>query len=88
MCILERRDARDNVRNGRACLHTLRGEQKITLCRAAGREFTNSPSRGATTAVRLYLARTALSLLVAGDAGSKPALQRRFFDFVLLSSSR
>ena len=72
----------DKVRNGMASGNTLRGEQKITLGRATGREFTITEANGTTTAVRLYWARNRLyQLMVAGRAGieNQPGT-RRFFD--------
>jgi hypothetical protein len=72
----------DKVRHGMASGNTLRGEQKITLGRAAGREFTITEGNGGTTAVRLYWARNRLyQLLVTGRAGiENQADTRRFFD--------
>ena len=76
----------DKVRNGMASGNTLRGEQKITLGRAAGREFTIIQANGATTAVRLYWARNRLyQLLVAGQSGIETQPDtRRFFDLFVL----
>ncbi len=72
----------DKVRNGMASGNTLRGEQKITLGRAAGREFTVTQANGATNAVRLYWARNRLyQLMVTGRAGIETQPDtRRFFD--------
>ena len=50
----------DKVRDGMAAGSTLRGEKKLTLGRAQGREFTLAQANGTTTAVRLYWARNRL----------------------------
>lgn len=77
----------DKVRNGMASGNTLRGEQKITLGRAAGREFTITEASGATTAVRLYWARNRLyQLMVTGRTGieNQPDTRRFFDSFALV----
>ena len=51
----------DKVRDGMAAGNTLRGEKKLTLGRAQGREFTLAQANGTTTAVRLYWARNRLT---------------------------
>ena len=72
----------DKVRDGMASGNTLRGERKIALGRATGREFTIALANGANTAVRLYWARNRLyQVMVTGGAGIENlADTRRFFD--------
>jgi hypothetical protein len=72
----------DRARDGMAAGHTLRGEKKITLGRAAGREFVVAEANGNINAVRIYFARNRLyTLTVTGRAGieNQPDT-RRFFD--------
>ena len=72
----------DEVPNGMASGNTLRGEQKLTVGRATGREFTITEANGATNAVRLYWACNRLyQLMVTGRCGieNQPDT-RRFFD--------
>jgi hypothetical protein len=77
----------DKVRNGMASGNTLRGEQKLTLGRATGREFTITETNRATTAVRLYRARNRLyQLMVTGRAGieDQPDTRRFFASFTIV----
>ena len=79
----------DKVRDGMAAGNTLRGEKKITLGRAQGREFTITQPSGAITAVRLYWARNRLYQLgVTGRTGveSQPDTRRFFDSFTLVRS--
>jgi hypothetical protein len=70
----------DKVRDGMAAGSTLRGEKKLTLGRAQGREFTLAQSNGTITAVRLYWARNRLYQLgVAGRAGVENQPETRHF---------
>ena len=77
----------DKVRDGMAAGNTLRGEKKLMLGRAAGREFTMAQANGATTAVRLYWARNRLyQSAVTGRAGIETQPDtRHFFEFVRAS---
>jgi len=79
----------NKVRDGMAAGNTLRGEKKLTLGRAEGREFTLVQANGTTTAVRLYWARNRLYQLgVTGRAGvEKQPETRHFFEsFALVRS--
>ena len=74
----------DKVRDGMAAGSTLRGEKKLTLGRAQGREFTLAQANGTTTAVRLYWARNRLYQLgVTGRGGVENQPEtRHFFEFL------
>jgi hypothetical protein len=79
----------DKVRDGMAAGNTLRGEKKLTLGRAQGREFTLAQANGTTTAVRLYWARNRLYQLgVTGRAGveNQPETRHFFESFALVRS--
>lgn len=79
----------DKVRDGMAAGNTLRGERKLTLGRAQGREFTLAQANGTTTAVRLYWTRNRLYQLgVTGRAGveSQPETRHFFESFALVRS--
>jgi hypothetical protein len=79
----------DKVRDGMAAGNTLRGEKKLTLGRASGREFTLAQASGTTTAVRLYWARNRLYQLgVTGRAGveNQPETRHFFDSFALVRS--
>jgi hypothetical protein len=79
----------DKVRDGMAAGNTLRGEKKLTLGRAQGREFTLAQANGTTTAVRLYWARNRLYQLgVTGRAGveNQPETRHFFDSFALVRS--
>ena len=81
----------DKVRDGMAAGNTLRGEKKLTLGRAQGREFTLTQANGATTAVRLYWARNRLYQLgVTGRAGveNQPETRHFFKSFTLVRVAR
>ncbi len=76
----------DKVRDGMAAGNALRGEKKLTLGRAQGREFTLAQANGTTTAVRLYWARNRLYQLgVTGRAGveNQPETRHFFESFAL-----
>ena len=67
--------------------NSLRGEKKLTLGRAQGREFTLAQANGTTTAVRLYWARNRLYQLgVTGRAGveNQPETRHFFESFALV----
>ena len=77
----------DKVRDGMAAGSTLRGEKKLTLGRAQGREFTLAQANGTTTAVRLYWARNRLYQLgVTGRGGveNQPETRHFFESFALV----
>ena len=79
----------DKVSDGMAAGNTLRGEKKLTLGRAQGREFTLAQANGTTTAVRLYWARNRLYQLgVTGRAGveNQPETRHFFQSFALVRS--
>ena len=79
----------DKVRDGMAAGSTLRGEKKLTLGRAQGREFTLAQANGTTTAVRLYWARNRLYQLgVTGRGGvqNQPETRHFFESFALVRS--
>ena len=79
----------DKVRDGMAAGNTLRGEKKLMLGRAQGREFTVTQANGAVTAVRLYWARNRLYQLgVTGRAGveNQPETRHFFESFALVRS--
>lgn len=79
----------DKVRNGMASGSTLHGERKITLGRAAGREFTITQANGTTNAVRLFWARNRLyQLVVTGRAGieTQPDTRRFLDSFTIVRS--
>lgn len=79
----------DKVRDGMAAGNTLRGEKKLTLGRAQGREFTLAQANGTTSAVRLYWARNRLYQLgVTGRAGveNQPETRHFFESFALVRS--
>ena len=79
----------DKVRDGMAAGNTLRGEKRLTLGRAQGREFTLAQANGTTTAVRLYWARNRLYQLgVTGRAGieNQPETRHFFESFALVRS--
>lgn len=80
----------DKVRDGMAAGKTLRGEKKLTLGRAQGREFTLTQASGATAAVRIYWQRNRLyQLSVTGRPGieSQPDTRRFFDSFTIVRSS-
>lgn len=76
----------DRTRDG----HTIRGEEKLTLGRTAGRAFTIIEKNGSVSAVRIYWARNRLYTLAVT---SRPGIQsqsdtQRFFDsFVIMRQS-
>lgn len=77
----------DKVRDGMAAGKTLRGEKKLTLGRAQGREFTLTQASGATAAVRIYWQRNRLyQLSVTGRPGieNQPDTRRFFDSFALV----
>ena len=79
----------DKVRDGMAAGNTLRGEKKLTLGRAQGREFTVTQANGSVSAVRLYWARNRLyQLAVTGRAGveSLPETRHFFESFAIVRS--
>jgi hypothetical protein len=79
----------DKVRDGMAAGSTLRGEKKLALGRAQGREFTLAQANGTTTAVRLYWARNRLYQLgVTGRGGveNQPETRHFFESFALVRS--
>jgi hypothetical protein len=79
----------DKVRDGMAAGNTLRGEKKLALGRAQGREFTLTQANGTVTAVRLYWARNRLYQLgVTGRAGveNQPETRHFFESFAFLKS--
>jgi len=63
--------------------HTLRGEKKITLGRAAGREFVVAEANGTPTPCGIYFARNRRLYGLTGHGPRRhrePADARRFFD--------
>jgi hypothetical protein len=77
----------DKVRDGMAAGNTLRGEKKLTLGRAQGREFTLAQASGVTAAVRIYWQRNRLyQLSVTGRPGieNQPDTRRFFDSFALV----
>jgi hypothetical protein len=77
----------DKVRDGMATGNVLRGETKLTLGRATGREFTIAEANGNVSAVRLYWARNRLyQLAVTGRAGieTQPDTRHFFESFAIL----
>ena len=77
----------DRARDGMAAGHTLRGEKKLTLGRAPGREFVVAEANGSQTAVRIYFVRNRLyQLTVTGRSGVEnlPDTWRFFDSFALV----
>ncbi|CAN5855433.1 hypothetical protein BH11PSE3_BH11PSE3_32520 [soil metagenome] len=72
----------DRARDGMSSGNTIRGEQKITLGRTAGREFVIVEKNGNVNAIRIYWSRNRLyTLVVTGRAGIEGQPDtRRFFD--------
>ena len=77
----------DRARDGMASGNTIRGEQKITAGRTAGREFVIVEKNGNVNAIRIYWSRNRLyTLVVTGRTGieSQPDTRRYFDSFAVL----
>lgn len=80
----------DRARDGMASGNTIRGEQKLTLGRTAGREFVIVEKNGTVNAIRIYWSRNRLYTLgVTGRTGieSQPETRRFFDSFTIVRPS-